>query len=391
MSIQKNRVCIKAFLNGNLGDDLFIYTLCTRYPSSKFIICGPGKYKKSFVKIGNLQYISTNPKIIMIFIKPINIIIGKLKKIFGLDDYNIETLSINRLFFNYLSRRSKYNVLISGSYFIEKKDALRTNKKKFKEDSKYYSLKPYIMGCNFGPFYTRDYLEHYQKMFSYATQVSLRDKASCSLFHSVTNIRYGADILFGLQMERKTREEKYAFISVLRPYKDKNVINIKEKEKVYIEFIIALIKQLITKYEKVICAGFCNDQGDGYIVDVICKNVQNEKVVAMKYPEYSMDKMVQSLAGASCVFASRYHAMILAIKYSIPVYAFAYSSKMVNVINDCPVKIPYKRIDSLNKSNVNEILSSIQQVDYNQDYLKKWINSYEEHFIELDGALKEGR
>ena len=120
MSVLKDRVCIKAFLNGNLGDDLFIYTLCTRYSTSKFIICGPGKYKSSFEKIGNLKYITTNPKIIMIFLKPINIIIGKIKKVLGLDDYDIEALSVNKLVFNYLSKRSKYNVLISGSYFIEK-------------------------------------------------------------------------------------------------------------------------------------------------------------------------------------------------------------------------------------------------------------------------------
>lgn len=391
MTILKDRVCIKAFLNGNLGDDLFVYTLCTRYPANKFVICGPRKYKKSFKKINNLKYISTNPKLIMIFIKPVNLIIGKIKRAFGLDDYDIEMLSLDRLVFNWLSRTSKYNVLISGSYFIEKKDADRTKKHLFKTDKKYYSLQPYVMGCNFGPYYSSNYLDHYKEMFSYAKQVSLRDQSSFALFCAAENVRYGTDILFGLQMEQNQCKEKYVFISVLKPYKDQDVDDASNKEKHYIEFISALIQQLLTQYDKVVCAGFCNDQGDGDIVNAICDCVQSQKVVALKYPEHSMEDMVQSLSGASCVFASRYHAMILAIKYNIPVYAFAYSNKMVNVINDCPIDIPYQKIDSLDKVDVGEIFIKLQQIDYTKMNYSEWLKSYQEHFVGLDAALKGGK
>lgn len=50
--------CIRAFVKGNLGDDLFIYTLCKRYPNQKFVICGEEKYKCLFNSISNLKYIA---------------------------------------------------------------------------------------------------------------------------------------------------------------------------------------------------------------------------------------------------------------------------------------------------------------------------------------------
>ena len=47
---------IKAYINGNLGDDLMLITLCERYPSEKFIVTGSKNYAKTFETCKNLQY-----------------------------------------------------------------------------------------------------------------------------------------------------------------------------------------------------------------------------------------------------------------------------------------------------------------------------------------------
>ena len=45
---------IIAYVNGNLGDDLFVKILCERYPNQKFLLCGPKKYKDYFEYLDNL-------------------------------------------------------------------------------------------------------------------------------------------------------------------------------------------------------------------------------------------------------------------------------------------------------------------------------------------------
>ena len=52
--------CIRAFVMGNLGDDLFIITLCNRYPHEKFVMCGEKTYRHIFSSVENLTYVTTD-------------------------------------------------------------------------------------------------------------------------------------------------------------------------------------------------------------------------------------------------------------------------------------------------------------------------------------------
>lgn len=52
----KYDICINAFVKGNLGDDLFIKTICLRYPNTRFVICGEKEYQNCFYDINNLDY-----------------------------------------------------------------------------------------------------------------------------------------------------------------------------------------------------------------------------------------------------------------------------------------------------------------------------------------------
>ena len=56
------KVLIRAFLNHNLGDDLFVYILCNRYKRTKFDIIGETKYKNIEACAENLHFISEDKR-----------------------------------------------------------------------------------------------------------------------------------------------------------------------------------------------------------------------------------------------------------------------------------------------------------------------------------------
>ena len=52
------------------------------------------------------------------------------------------------------------------------------------------AAKYYVLGANFGPFYSKRYLSFYKKFFSnYCQDVCFRDRYSASLFSDVSNVQ----------------------------------------------------------------------------------------------------------------------------------------------------------------------------------------------------------
>lgn len=64
-------------------------------------------------------------------------------------------------------------MLISGSIFIELKKGVNLDTPYYWNEKKYFDVKPYIMGCSFGPYYSKEYIEFYKRCFNNAKQVSL--------------------------------------------------------------------------------------------------------------------------------------------------------------------------------------------------------------------------
>ena len=54
----RKRALIKAYVSGNLGDDLIIKALCNRYPHVRFVVSGKRYYKSSFSECRNLKYLA---------------------------------------------------------------------------------------------------------------------------------------------------------------------------------------------------------------------------------------------------------------------------------------------------------------------------------------------
>ena len=134
------RAFVRAFLAQNLGDDLFVYILCKRYPQIKYYISRTNDKKYIQNIASNLKFISVDSGLGKVLNK-----LYKLKLKLQKQKYSILR---EEGVLNALSWLFKCNILVTGSFFIQSKywDGII-------RDIDWYYSKPYILGCNFGPFY----------------------------------------------------------------------------------------------------------------------------------------------------------------------------------------------------------------------------------------------
>lgn len=388
MKMHKN--CVRAFVKSNLGDDLFLYVLCSRYTKEKFIVCGFHEFQKSISDIRNLRYVSIDQPVTKWAFRILNfipILFNQVcKKIKG------KTLLRKIRCFDVVSALCENNILISGSLFIENEQEKNIY---YKNEEKYYARHPYVLGCNFGPYYTMEYLDRHRKLFEKAKQVSFRDSYSKNLF-CWSQITWYPDILFSYPKEKCERPdmENYILISVLDSGKDLSDTSMSAEK--YTDFMIKLVNRLTAASEKVVLMGFCKEQGDHIVCNKICEGVmEKQRVLVLNYPEIHYNQAVGYIANAKYVVATRYHAMILGWLYEKNVYPIVYNEKMKHVIEDISDKIVYSDINDLNDGTIEKIIQSIKEEKFTlHDQVRYAIEKSEMHFEKLDelfGRTLKGR
>ena len=104
------------------------------------------------------------------------------------------------------------------------------------------AAKYYVLGANFGPFYSKRYLSFYKKFFSnYCQDVCFRDRYSASLFSDVSNVRYAPDILFNVELPKVVRRKKL-FISVVDLNQVNKFKNLSKKRLAYDQLIMNILE-----------------------------------------------------------------------------------------------------------------------------------------------------
>ncbi len=383
----KYDVCIKAFIKGNLGDDLFVYTLCNRYPNKKFVICGEKAYKTCFDLVPNLSYICYDTFLNKYFFRMKKIIPRLMNKFMELTKQK-KRFQEKGLFFK-LSNQASDNVLISGSVFMEPSQGADTKNSYYLEEKKYYDGHPYVMGCNFGPYVTEEYRKFYQECFNKASQVSFRENYSYNLFKG-ENIMAAPDILFAIDktMAEPIKDKDYILVSVVDPNKDNNEAG----TNVYVNSLLILLKKLIKLDKKIVLMGFCNFQGDNVINQYLKNQLRgSDKIKIVNYPDISASEAVGYIAGADFIVATRYHAMILGWVFGKSVLPIAYSKKMENVINDIEQDVEYTTINDISNYDFTELATKIvnnQTETYKIKNVEKLTYAASKHFNKLDELYK---
>lgn len=186
----EENVLVCSYLNNNLGDDLFLRVLKEKI-NNKNIYClaMPGTDITHLNNSLGLKCVKYN----------------KFEK--KIDQYTY-LLFKKTLFLSKIIKRFNYTVILGGSMFIEHKKWMN-NFIIFHEliCSKY--SKSYVIGTNFGPYTSNEFLRNYRKLLRQASYVTFRDKYSKrTVGVNCKNIDFAPDVIFNMDVSKYLKNSK---------------------------------------------------------------------------------------------------------------------------------------------------------------------------------------
>lgn len=345
-------ILVMAYIDCNLGDDLMLDILIKKYPQHTFYLLG-GSDKNNFEnKYPNIKLIRLRELCKYIFkLQGVVVIGGSL-----FQDYKE----------GYKSYRLR-NIILKGFKILKKKVC--------------------IMGANIGPIYSEECMEIFKKTFKYSNYISVRDKKSYEILkeNNIKNCNCYPDIVFNYQ-DNNSMEDidgNRLGISII------NYCRNTDHKQEYIDKMVELINKYLIEheYKTVYLFGFdSGDENDGEVIDIIIeKIILKDRVYRVIY-NGNVDRFLECFKKCSFIIGTRFHSIILALKYQIPFIPIIYSIKTENLLNDINYNNNKYHYNSMNEFNVEEIINTIDDCKgfkVNEEY----INLSKGHFNYLDSIL----
>jgi colanic acid/amylovoran biosynthesis protein len=369
----KNKVFLRAYLNDNFGDDLFVQIIASRYPDTEFVLQMTERYGKRFPQNTTAGLSMYNRMAL---------------KAFQILDARLGTVFRKNLFCKIgctMAREADATVYLIGSGFIERQFSEKVERQR---EQAYYENKPYLIGCNFGPYQHERYLELYRELFSQAEDICFRDTYSAELFSDLPQVRRAADVVFGYDLgyEKILSDQfgPYVLIAVVSLKKCKDTLA--DYEERYISYLENCMRLCREQQKKVVLVGFCKKEHDDEVIEKLLAGPEGEGVTAFYYPDCSYKKIMGLFAGADMVIAVRYHAMIVGFLFQKPVYVLAYSSKTVDALRDIEPACRCLRIEDIQSVSPEEFLRDYR-CELEEERLQQLKRSGTKQFLLLDQRL----
>lgn len=336
-------ILTSGYWNSNLGDDLFLKILSERYPSHNFFIISGSKAFQSFNGIPNIKKVRIPFRI-------------KLKnKLYQKLDISTEKL-LSKFEIGILNQFDLYCEL-GGSLFILPQEGIGT--KYWLRNKIVLSGLPYfVIGSNFGPYFSEGQVQKYHELFAKMTGISLRDRNSYKLFSDLPNVDYAPDLVFNLNVKEPPVLGKYTLISFINP---ESRFDHETSEKYY-QLIANIITDLLNKQEQVVLMSFCEAEGDLIAAKKIKKMFNNISQIEV-FNHTNINESLKKINGADKIIATRYHSMILGWLMGKPTFVLSYSKKINNVISDLFPAQPFINISQIDLDNFKLSFAVNNQID----------------------------
>ncbi len=324
--INSKNIYIKAYTRINLGDDLFIHIICSRYPECKFYLKSKDEYTNVFEQIPNL------------------IIVDDVAK--------IEFDAI---------------VYIGGSIFIENSKASIGRVYELKKEIIRENIPTYIIGANFGPYMTEEYRSVVKnEIISNVENITFRDKYSYNLFKDMPNVSYAPDVVFSLHTSKEIKATKKEIgISVIHHLEREKI---KNNYYEYLDKLEEIIKYYISIGYEIRLLSFCEYEKDMVTIQELLDRMEECDKTKVNISNYTgnVDEILKQISGLDILVATRFHSMILGFAYEIPVIPICYSGKMKNVLVDIGFdKNEICDFESLNSINYKKQKKAFGRIDFN--------------------------
>lgn len=339
--MNRQKIMLFGYWEKNFGDDLFLEIFSEMNPNNSIYILSKKEYKKFYQK-NNIKVITYNSLLYRL--------LNKILKKFKLPD----------LYYFFGANIADKIVFLGGSLFMEKGDWKRQVK------NLNYSVKKcevsYIIGSNFGPFQSKEFLELYSKLFKKMTNICFRDNYSYNLFSSLSNVNFAPDVVLNLKhkekVERQSDNKGYYLFSIINLEKRTELFEYKE---IYENKIIEIIIELQNNNEKILLMSFCDQEGDNEAILKIQRKLADLGRKVEVYSHIDIKKSLDIVINSKGILATRLHAMVLAFVYDIPVLPIIYSEKMKNIIQDYSFENEYIEISKIGDFNPSDAIVYLQK------------------------------
>lgn len=276
-------------------------------------------------------------------------------------------------------------VYIGGSIFMERKGTSKNTYQLDKLLADYFLKKKLIIGANFGPYHSEGFYKDHNNQFKKYYDICFRDKYSKSLFEKLDNVRFAPDVAFQLKLPEVGTISKTVGFSLIDL--DKRV-DLAQYSKTYYKFIINLIKYYHADGYKIYLFSFCKNEGDEEAISSLLMSIPDnlkEQIKVIRY-EGEIDSFLKIYGSVQYMYPTRFHAMILSLKYHQNICPLIYSEKMINVLSDIDYNGKYIRIVDMDKSSEIEIAKNVKRSECDIEGLN--IEATKQ-FLKLDKILKE--
>ena len=351
-------IYVIAYFANNLGDDLFVRELVRRYPFEEFYLCADSP---SF-----LQCFSSE--------KNVHIVQGIEYTYIRMRN---KLLGYKGSFRNHkMMQKAKATVRIGGSVFIESEGWQK--KFHFNEGKRLF-----IIGANFGPYSSEEYINAVSKKIGMTVDCCFRDRYSYDMFKDIRQTRYAPDILFGYEaaFDEAACDDSIG-ISVIDC---KNRKQLSAFWETYESGIKKICSYYLSQNRTVKLFSFCDAEGDAAAIHRIVNSIEDSSGIEIVSYKGDIDCFLGELMKCSVLFATRFHAMILGWKFRKTVIPIVYSQKQLHVMQDLKFNGWYWNIGSgeaLSDDWMNQISRK------NIDFLDDAVLHSKDHFLKLDEFLK---
>ncbi len=307
------RVFLHAYDKANLGDDLFIRAITTRYPKTRFLMWSDPINKKNFSDIKNLDVIGT--------FSLLPRVLGKIR----------ESLAVR--YKNWREKRCDAFVYIGGSVFME-----YPHWEQYVQwwNNKAENHAMYVIGANWGPYVTEAYRVGIGRAISKMQDVCFRDLYSYEQFVGLSTVRYAPDILLSYPMPVTPTIRKQIFVSLINCDCDDHA-SLRKYHASYLDNMVHILQGYLDEGCSIILCAFCKKEEDDRAVTEVMKRLscsnQFAKISALIYDGTNGNEILSTIAASDYVIATRFHGVILALAAGRPVLPVVYSDKTLHTLN----------------------------------------------------------
>ena len=341
------KILVWAYINKNLGDDLFIKILAERYPNYE-----------------------------------INIINAKEENITPFKNYNIKTISFKKALLNI----NKFDAFVDiGGSIFQFRNSLWGNLKKkilLTATLKCFNKNTFVLGSNFGPYTKRGSVNITKLYFRLAKDVCMRDTQSYDIFKDLKNVRMAPDIVFSMNVNDIEKIDRNIIGISMIDIEQRD--DLKEHSSVYYKRMKEISEQLLNENLELRLISFCEEEGDSQILDKLYNDLKNKGIVRKMYYSGEMENYLRELSYLGAVISCRFHSFILSQVYQQNTYPIIYSDKLTNVLKDIGLDKYYCKIKDIDNINLEDISESIYN---NKIDILDISKRAEKHFENLDKEL----